>query len=129
MLKLVLRYVLAWFFVLAGLNHFLNPAFYLRIMPPYLPWHLFIIYLSGVCEMSLGVLLLIRRYRRNAAWGMIGLLIAVSPVHLHMANHPEIYTEMGPLILWLRLPLQGVIIAWAYWYTISAVGERSHHAA
>lgn len=66
-LKTILKYLLCVVFVLAGLNHFFNPAFYLKIMPPYLPWRLFLVYLSGFFEMALGVLLLIPAFTRMSS--------------------------------------------------------------
>jgi uncharacterized membrane protein len=123
-IKVVLQYLLCVFFVLAGLNHFINSAYYLKIMPPYLPWHLFLVYLSGFFEIVLGVMVAVNRYAHLAAWGLIALLIAVFPANLHMATHPELYSDINPIILWLRLPLQAVFIAWAYWYTRPAPGSR-----
>ncbi|MBA3246820.1 MAG: DoxX family membrane protein [Pyrinomonadaceae bacterium] len=120
----VLKYLLGVFFVLAGLNHFINPDFYLKIMPPYLPWHLFLIYLSGFCEIVLGVMLLIPRYTRVAAWGMIALLVAVFPANIHMAVNSELYPNIHPVALWFRLPLQAVFIAWAYWYTRRGIQQK-----
>jgi uncharacterized membrane protein len=117
MLKLILKYLLGVFFALAGLNHFINPAFYLNIMPPYLPWHAFLVYLSGFFEVLFGILVLLSKYRRVGAWGIIAVLIAVTPANVHMALHPQLYPEIRPFFLWLRLPLQLVLIAWAYWYT------------
>ena len=111
------KYLMAAFYVLAGINHFLNPAVYLKIMPPYLPWHQFMVEASGVCEIALGLLLLVPRWTRWAAWGLIALLIAVFPANLHMAAHPELYPEIPPAALWARLPLQVVLIAWAWVYT------------
>jgi uncharacterized membrane protein len=116
-LKPLLRYVLGILFIAAGLYHFINPDFYLRIMPPYLPWHLFLVHLSGLFESALGILLLIPKFTRLAAWGLIALLIAVFPANIHMAMNPQLYPDIPPFTLWLRLPLQGVFIAWAYWYT------------
>jgi uncharacterized membrane protein len=116
-LKLILQYVLAIFFILAGLYHFINPVFYLRIMPLYLPWHLFLVYLSGLFQIALGIMLLIPKFTRLAAWGLIALLIAVFPANVQMVLNPQLYPNLSPLALWLRLPLQGVFIAWAYWYT------------
>ena len=116
-LKIILKYLLCVFFVLAGLNHFLNPAFYQKSMPPYLPWHLFLVYFSGFVEIALGVLLLAPAFTRIAAWGLIALLIAVFPANIQMAINPQLYPDINPLALWLRLPLQAVFIAWAYWYT------------
>ena len=52
--KIILKYLLCVFFVMAGINHFINADFYLSIMPPYLPWHLFLVYLSGFFEIALG---------------------------------------------------------------------------
>lgn len=116
-LKLISKYLLCVFFVAAGLNHFINPAFYLKIMPPYLPWPLFLVYLSGFFEVALGVLLLVPSFIRAAAWGLIALLVAVFPANIHMATNPELYPDLSPLALWLRLPLQAVFIAWAFWHT------------
>ena len=116
-LKIILKYLLCVFFVLAGLNHFVNPIFYLKAMPPYLPWHPFLVYLSGFFEIALGVMVIINRFTRIAAWGLIALLIAVFPANIQMAIHPELYPDINPIALWLRLPLQAVFIAWAYWYT------------
>ncbi|MGB8509630.1 MAG: DoxX family membrane protein [Pyrinomonadaceae bacterium] len=123
-IKIVLKYVLGIFFVVGGLNHFISPAFYLKIMPPYLPWHLFLVYLSGLFEVACGALLLVRRFERLAAWGLIAILVAVSPANIHMATHAELYTDIPPTILWLRLPLQLVLIAWAYLYTREGDGRR-----
>jgi len=117
MIKLILRVVLTLFFILAGINHFRQTGFYLRMMPPYVPWHLTMVQISGVAEMGLGLLLLIPAASRTAAWGLIALLIAVFPANLQMALHPETFPEFSPRALWLRLPLQAVLIAWAYWYT------------
>jgi uncharacterized membrane protein len=118
-IKLIMKYVLGIFFILAGLYHFINPDYYLTIMPPYLPWHLFLIYLSGFFEIALGGMLLLTKLTRVAAWGMIALLIAVFPANVHMAVNPELYPEINPIALWIRLPLQGVLAAWAYWHTRS----------
>lgn len=116
-LKLTLKYLFAILFVAAGFNHFFNTAFYLHIMPPYLPRPLLLVYLSGLAEIMLGGLLLIPDFTRAAAWGLIALLIAVFPANLHMAVNHELYPEYGETTLWARLPLQFVLIGWAYWYT------------
>lgn len=86
-------------------------------MPPYLPWHLELVYLSGVAKVGLGALLLFRRWAKWAAWALIALIMAVFPANLHMATNTELYPSLSVWGLWLRLPLQGVLIAWSYWYT------------
>jgi uncharacterized membrane protein len=115
-LKTILKYLLGIGFALAGINHFLNAPFYLKIMPPVLPAPLFLVYLSGVFETALGVLLLVPKYTRLAAWGLIALLIAVFPANIYMAQHTELFPEISPAALYLRLPLQLVLIGWAYHY-------------
>ena len=111
------RYLLGAFFVVAGVSHFINTDFYVGIMPPYLPWHLELVYISGVAEITLGVLLFIKRWAVWAEWGLIVLIVAVFPANIHMALHPDLYPSIPTLVLWLRLPVQGLLIAWAYWYT------------
>jgi uncharacterized membrane protein len=117
MIKLILKVVLALVFVFAGINHFRQTGFYLRMMPPYVPWHLAMVQISGVAEVALGALLLIPAASRIAGWGLIALLIAIFPANLQMALHPDTFPEFSPRALWLRLPLQAVLVAWAWWYT------------
>ena len=124
MLKFTLKVVFGLFFVGAGINHFLRIGFYLRMMPTYLPLHLESVQISGVAEIVLGVLLLVPRTSSAAAWGLIALLVAVFPANLQMAFHPETFPEFGLAGLWLRLPLQAVLIAWAWWYTRRNRGDR-----
>ncbi len=119
--KILLKWLFGIVFVLAGINHFLNTDFYLKIMPSYLPWHLFLVYLSGIFEIILGALLLIPKFSRFAAWGLIALLIAVFPANIYMAMNTELFPEPNPLLIWVRLPLQFLLIVWAFWFTKSAV--------
>ncbi len=119
--KIFLKWLFGIVFVLAGINHFLNTDFYLKIMPSYLPWHLFLVYLSGIFEIILGALLLIPKFSRFAAWGLIALLIAVFPANIYMAMNTELFPEPNPLLIWVRLPLQFLLIVWAFWFTKSAV--------
>src|SRR5476649_238379 len=114
--KTALKYVLAIFMVGAGTMHFVNSPFYLKIMPPYLPLHLELVYLSGFCEIALGVLLLVPLLSRFAAWGIIALLVAVFPANLFVYQHQDVLPA-PPILHLMRLPLQGVFILWAYWHT------------
>lgn len=111
---------MAAFYVVAGLNHFRDPAFYLPMMPPYLPWHHELVWLSGAAEVGLGLALLVPALRRVAAWGVIALLVAVFPANLHvaLANVPIGGRAEGLGIWnWVRLPFQALLIAWAWVYT------------
>ena len=114
--KIFTCYLLGTLFVLAGINHFANAPIYVSVMPPYLPWHLELVYISGAAEITLGILLCMRRYAGWAAWGLIALCVAVFPANLHMALHAQLYPAIAPVWLWLRLPAQGLLIAWAWWY-------------
>ncbi len=115
-IKLISKYLLAMFMIVAGTMHFVNTEFFLKIVPPYLPIHQELVLVSGVCEILLGVLLLIPQSSRMAAWGIIALLIAVFPANVYLYQHQEILPA-SPLVHLLRLPLQGVFILWAYWHT------------
>lgn len=115
--KKIALILLAIFFVGAGSNHFLNSDFYVQIMPPYLPAHLELVYLSGVFEVAGGVAVLFSSLRSLAGWGLVLLLLAVYPANIHMALHPELFPSIAPIVLYIRLPLQFVLIAWAYWAT------------
>lgn len=125
-IKLVLKYLFGAFFVAAGANHFINSAFYLKIMPSYLPFHLPLVYLSGVLEIALGVLLLVPRFTRLAAWGLIALLLAVYPANINMAVNHHLFPEYSAALLWLRLPLQFILIAWAYLYALRPHRRANH---
>lgn len=109
-------YIMSGFYFLAGINHFVHPSFYEKIMPPYLTYPLALIYLSGACETGLGLLLLPQKTRRFAAWGIIALLIAIFPANLQMLIN---YTHQHNPYTWvaiLRLPFQLALILWAYVY-------------
>ena len=115
--KEVFRWLLAAFFAVAGIGHFLRPAFYENMVPPYLPAAHLLVIVSGIAEVVLGILLVIPRFSRLAAWGLIALLIAVSPANIHMALHPNLFPEFRPIALLIRLPLQLVLIALLFPYT------------
>lgn len=109
--------LLAAAFVLAGANHFFNPAPYLAIMPDYLPAHRALVMLSGVFEILGGVGVLVPRTRALAGAGLILLLVAVFPANLNMALHVERYPDLPPAALYLRLPFQLLFGLWAWWAT------------
>jgi uncharacterized membrane protein len=117
--------LLAAFFVVAGVGHFVSPETYLPLMPPYLPWHLFLIYLSGAAEVAGGVGLCVPQLRRAAGWGLIALLIAVLPSNIYMLTDGLVLggKAVPQWILWMRLPLQGVLIAWVWWAAVKRQGE------
>ena len=113
----VSRLFLAFFFIVAGANHFLSPDTYLPLMPDYLPWHLPLIYLSGLAEILGGIGICFLAWRRLAGWWLIAVLVAVFPSNIHMLmNDVTLGNAAVPTwVFWIRLPLQGVLMAWIYW--------------
>ncbi len=110
-------YIMALLYFLAGVNHLWHPGFYLDIMPPWLPWPQALVLISGLLEMLLGVLLLIPVTRRMAAWGIILLLIAVFPANIQMLLNYVHQDNPGLWLAILRLPVQFLLIWWAYVFT------------
>ena len=106
-------------YVVAGSLHFVKTDEYLKIMPPYIPWHLAMVQISGVCEILGGLGLLLPQTRRAAAWGLIALLIAVFPANVYMATNPVEAgaASIAPILRWGRLPLQVVLGWWLLWCT------------
>ncbi len=115
--KKISLFAMSLFYIIAGINHFIHPMFYKKIMAPYIPWHMLLIYASGMMEILLGILLIPLTTRRIAAWGIIILLIAIFPANINMMLN--YWNEKNP-DLWitiLRLPMQIVLIWWAYIFT------------
>lgn len=123
-----MRWLAAVFFVVTGLKHFRDPVFYRRIIPPFFPGRSALVVISGVCEIAGGLGLLIRPLRRAAGWGLIALLIAVFPANIYMAVAPNETADgrFAGWMLWLRLPLQAVLIAWVW---VIALGSLADTAA
>ncbi|HEB89588.1 MAG TPA: DoxX family membrane protein [Deltaproteobacteria bacterium] len=115
--KRIALFALSAFFLFAGIQHFANPDFFTAIVPPALPDPLMIVYVSGLFEIAGGIGVLIPRVRSLAGWGLVALLIAVFPANLYMAMNPELFPELTPTKLYVRLPFQFLFIAWAWWAT------------
>ncbi len=113
---MLLRIILALIFIAAGMLHFLKPAPYIAIMPPWLPAHALLVQLSGVAELIGGIGLLLERTRRTAGIGLIVLLVMILPANVQMLlNYQARGAPSGEItLLWLRLPLQFLLIA-AVW--------------
>ena len=105
------------FYIMAGTNHFINPDWYVRIVPPILPFKTAIVYISGILEIILGTLLIFPKTRFIAGWGLILLLVAVYPANIYVALTNGEVMDTTPLIAWGRLPFQFVFIGLAYWHS------------
>jgi len=112
--KKIVLFGLAAFFINVGVDHFVNPEFYLSIMPPAFPFHLEAVYISGFFEVLGGVGVLIPRLRKIAGWGLVALLVAVYPANIYMAITPGAFPEASVALLYVRLVFQFLFFYWAF---------------
>jgi uncharacterized membrane protein len=102
------------FFLFAGLMHFLTPRPYVAIVPDALPRKREIVFVSGVAEIAGGVGMLVPGTRRVAGWWLIATLVAIFPANVNMAINPERFRQVPEPLLWVRLPLQALLIRWVW---------------
>jgi uncharacterized membrane protein len=108
--------LMALIYILAGILHFVIPAMYERIVPPWIPKKKAVVYLSGLLEIAFGAALFFPGFRTLALYGIIGLLFLFLPAHIHMLRDKHASMGLPAWALWLRLPLQGLLIFWASLY-------------
>ena len=116
-IKTISIIIMSLFYIMAGTNHFINPDWYVRIVPPNLPFKTAIVYISGILEIILGSLLIFPKIRFISGWGLIILLVAVYPANIYVALTNGEAMDITPLIAWGRLPFQFVLIGLAYWHS------------
>lgn len=109
-------YGMALMYVIAGVMHFIKPMAYVRIMPLYLPYPKFLVYLSGVVEVLLGIALCIPALKNMAILGIIVMLLIFLLVHFYMLTGEKASAGIPKWILLLRIPLQFGLMYWAYFY-------------
>ena len=115
--KLFTIYLMSVFYVYVGLKHFFDPTWFVRIMPPYLPLHLELVYISGAFEILFGLMLPFKKFRRFASYSLILLLIAVFPANIYLAQTNGAAMNIAPSVAWIRLPFQFIFIFIAYWHS------------
>ncbi|MFT5208632.1 MAG: putative membrane protein [Flavobacterium sp.] len=119
-----LVFIFVWFFG-GGVGHFTNTSFFLAIVPPWVPYPLAAVYLSGGMEIVLSILLFVSKIRAWVGWGIIALTIAVTPANIHMWMNPELFPEVSPSLLSIRLVVQVFLIALIWWCTRDEKQTRS----
>lgn len=118
MIRFGFKYLLVTFFIFAGTMHFINPDFYRPMMPPYIPAHNFMVLLSGATEIFAALLLAIPRTSKWGAWFIIAHLLIFFTVHIYMIQEADtVFADVPLAALWLRIPMQFLLIAWAFWFT------------
>jgi len=120
--KIVLALVMLWFAV-GGVGHFVAPDFFMKIVPPSLPYRLEAVYVSGFFELLGAAGLLVAALRRAAGLGLIALTVAVTPANVYMWANPDLFPAIPEVLLALRLVLQAALIA-AIWWSTQRPGHR-----
>ena len=116
-IKLITIYLMSVFYIVIGIKHFTNVEWFMKIMPPYLPYHKELVYLSGAFEIILGLMIIFEKTRFLGSWGLILLLIAVFPANIYLAQTNGAAMNTSAAIAWGRLPFQAIFIALAYWHS------------
>lgn len=129
MLRTLSLLLLSAFFILAGINHFLHPRMYVAMIPPSLPRPDLLNAISGAAEIAGGIGILVPQLRTAAAWGLIVLLIAVFPANIRMVFHGMPGVTIPPWVLWARLPLQFVLIAWVHHAGVKRTRRSGPHSS
>lgn len=117
-IKKITIFIMVVFYINVGILHFIDPDWFLPIVPPYLPFHLELVYISGFFEILLGCLLMFQKTRAFAGKGLILLLLAVFPANIYLAQTNGAAMNTTPLIAWGRLPIQFIFIGLAYWHSL-----------
>ena len=115
--KMLTICIMAVFYINVGAKHFVDPDWFLPIMPPDYPMHYAAVYVSGFFEVLFGFFLILPKSRFYAAWGLIYLLILVFPANLYLAVTDGAVLEISKELAWGRLPIQFVFIGLAYWHS------------
>ena len=115
--KLITIAIMAYFYINVGIKHFTEPEWFLQIYPPFLPFGLAAVYISGFFEVLFGIMLLIPKTRYYAGWGLIALLIAVFPANIYLAYTNGAAMDIPAAAAWGRLPFQALFIGLAYWHS------------
>lgn len=110
-------YLMAAFYLFAGINHFRKPQLYIKIMPPYIPEKRYVNEFVGGSQVFLAIFLVIPMFTPLAAWSLIPLLIAIFPSNLYMFLNNDASLGIPKWVLFIRLPIQLLLIFWAYQYT------------
>ncbi|QJD95091.1 DoxX family protein [Mucilaginibacter robiniae] len=118
-LKKISLFILITGYILAGINHFVHPNGYIKIIPDYLPYPVLLNLLAGICEITFAVLLIFPATRNWGAWLIILMLAAFLPVHITMLQQAPF--QLGklyvtPLLAWIRLLLQPILMLWVGWH-------------
>ena len=110
------RDALSLMLVFTGVSHFtFMKEDFVRMMPPSIPWPRAMVYFTGACEIAGAVGLLLPEFRRAAEYALIAFFLAVLPANIHAARASVTLRGKPATRLWLRIPMQILFIAVAFW--------------
>ena len=118
-LKSICLFVLVFLYISVGVKHFTNPKYFLAIMPPYIPFHKLMVYLSGALEIVFALMMIFKKTRFYGCWGIIFLLIAVFPANIYLYNSeiPQNVLSISKHEALIRLPYQLLFLLFAFWHS------------
>ncbi len=113
--------VVGLYFFFGGVGHFVLTPLFEKIVPPYVPWPVWTVYITGALEILGAVGLCSPRWRQAAGYGLMALTICVTPANVYMWRNPELFPTIDPALLFWRLPVQGLLLALIWWTTQGAM--------
>ncbi|MES2546349.1 MAG: DoxX family protein [Pseudomonadota bacterium] len=123
--KLTARVFVTTWFVIGGIAHLIHPEPFLRIMPPYIPYHLACVYISGAFELMGAAGLWIKPLRSLAGYGLMALTAIVTVANVHMYQHPELFPNIPEWLLLARFPVQ-IALIWLIWWCSRPYKASAH---
>ena len=117
--KLTTIYIMSFMYVLIGIRHFTSPQYFLEIVPPELPFKLFLVYLTGLIEIVGGAAILSSKTRKAGAYLLIFLLVSVFPanIYLYVSETPQSLIGVSKMDALIRMPFQIPLILLAFWHS------------
>ena len=112
-------YVMSIMYIFIGIRHFTDPQYFLDIVPPQLPFKLFLVYFSGLIEVVGGVAILAPKTRKVGAYLLIFLLVSVFPanIYLYASETPQSLLGISKIDALIRMPFQAPLILLAFWHS------------
>ncbi len=107
-------------FIFTGIGHFVETETMSQMLPSWVPERILLVYLTGILELSIALGFFLPKTRRLAGWVAAIVLILFFPANIYAAiNHiPMGGHAWGPVYLFVRAPLQLIILFWVYWFTV-----------
>ena len=117
--KIISVYTMSLLYILIGIKHFIDPTFFILITPSYINYKYEAVIISGIVEILLGILLIFKKTRRLASWGIIILLISVFPANIYLYSSDEVrkILNISKLQALIRMPFQLTLITISYWHS------------